>query len=304
VAAPIRRKPKREALPEVDPNEWDYSGCPHNQLVYCYLYTLTRLICRERIPQLESGVEKLRLKANDPTSFDSLQKVAFDLAGPGSGTWRLLVAFPEWPRLPWLAIPETERERRLKTLFSDYYPTHSESSAKDILPARLPKDLVTRLDTAMKAYGLPVIPIGSGCWSVAEVDLMKLQGKEIDWSRLELAPRETPQSFLAVLVLHWQRSDPDLLVSVSNLLKLIRPPNIPQDKRSTPKETAQSQSRYDLKALGAWFLLKQTRWDWKKAAQVSLEHLEKSLFVEQSAWIDAGKRAEKLMQEFGGLKPV
>jgi hypothetical protein len=185
-ATPIWRKPKRETLPEVDPDEWDYSGCPDNQLVYCYLYTLTRLICLERAPRLQSDVKKLRRKAEDPISFDSLAKVAFDLVGPGSGTWRLLVAFPEWPKLPWLAIEGEERERRLKILFSDYYPTHSESSAKDILPARLPNYLVHRLEAAMKAYGLPVIPIGSGCWSIAEVDLMKLQGKEIDWSKLEL----------------------------------------------------------------------------------------------------------------------
>jgi len=43
-AAPIWRKPKRETLPEIDPNEWDYSQCPHNELVYCYLYTLTGLL--------------------------------------------------------------------------------------------------------------------------------------------------------------------------------------------------------------------------------------------------------------------
>jgi hypothetical protein len=101
----------------------------------------------------------------------------------------------------------------------------------------------------MKAYGLPVIPIGSGCWSLAEVDLMKLQGKEIDWSKLELARGEVPQTFLIVGVLQWQRSDPDLLASVSNLLKLIRPEHIQQDKRTTPKETAEAQSRYDLRGI-------------------------------------------------------
>jgi hypothetical protein len=121
-------------------------------------------------------VEKLRRKADNPSSFDSLKKVALDLVGPWNAAWRLLVAFPEWPKLPWLAIEGEEREQRLRVLFPDYYPTHSESSAKDILPARLPLDLVTRLEAAMKAYGLPVIPIGSGCWSLAEVDLMKLQG--------------------------------------------------------------------------------------------------------------------------------
>jgi hypothetical protein len=135
---PIWQRPKGEALPKVDPNEWDYSQCPHNELVYCYLYTLTRLICLERIRQLESDVEKLRRKADNPSSFDSLKKVALDLVGPWNAAWRLLVAFPEWPKLPWLAIEGEEREQRLRVLFPDYYPTHSESSAKDILPARLP----------------------------------------------------------------------------------------------------------------------------------------------------------------------
>ena len=64
--------------------------------------------------------------------------------------------------------------------------------------------LKTRIEAAMKAYGLPVIPIGIGCWSLAEVDLMKLQGREIDWSKLELARGEVPQTFLIVGVLQWQ----------------------------------------------------------------------------------------------------
>ena len=77
-------------------------------------------------------------KPTTPSSFDSLKKVALDLVGPGNAAWRLMVAFPEWPKLPWLAIEGEEREQRLRVLFPDYYPTHSESSAKDILPARLP----------------------------------------------------------------------------------------------------------------------------------------------------------------------
>jgi len=149
----------------------------------------------------------------------------------------------------------------------------------------------------MKAYGLPVIPIGSGCWSLAEVNLMKLQGKEIDWSKRELAPLEAPQSFLAVLVLQWQRSDPDLLASVSNLLKLTRPEHIQQDKRTTPKETAEAQSRYDLKALGADWLLK--RMHWTVAARLSEKRLGFRLFNNEREWIRAKKRAQELKS--GGI---
>jgi hypothetical protein len=247
---------------------------------------------------MTSDVDKLRGQAGDPNSFDALAKVALDLVGPGNAAWRLVVAFPEWPRLPWLAIPSGERARRLRLLFTDHYPTLAPASAKDILPARLPKDLVTRLEAAIAEYGLPIIPIGSGCWSIAETDLMKLQGKNIDWSRLELAPGETTQSFLAVSVLHWQRSDSDLSASFSNLLKLIRPANIPQDKLPKWKGTAEGQSMYDLKALGAYYLLK--RMSWQQAVQLTETRLGlgNPLFSEQSAWIKARKRAEELWGNF------
>jgi hypothetical protein len=271
-------------------------------LVYCYLYSLARLLWLA-FGQLKAEVDRLRSAASDPTSFGQLVTIALDLVGPGKGAWSLIVAFPEWPVTPWLAIPPEERERRLKILFPDYYPTHSVSSAKDILPARLPDNFMARIEAAIKAYGLPVIPIGSGCWSIAEVDLMKLQGKEIDWSKLELAPGETPQSFLAVLLLHWKRQD-DILESGANLLSLIRPANIPQDKRPTVKETTETQTKYDLKALSAWYLLWRMNWDWQRAAQISEKHLGNPLYSEQGEWIKARKRAEELLGEFGRLNPI
>lgn len=310
-----RIHPIRRPLPVVNSNEWDFSSLPNNESVYCFLYSWTRLACLDIAPQLDSKVKGLRQKADDPKSFDSLQRVALDLVGPGAGTWRLIVAFPEWPAQPYLSIPLEERARRLRILFPDDYPTHTTSNAKDILTARIPKDFVARIEAAMKAYGLPVIPLGSGCRSVAEVELMKLKGQEIDWSHLELQPGEIPEIFLGVVMFHWLREDPVLIQSYADLLKLIRPEQIiPKYKLPKAKETQESKSRYDLKELGAYWLLR--RMHWKQAALLTYRHSGTPLYgttsksssgVEfhgQSEWLKARRNTGRLLKSFGELNPL
>ena len=291
-----RVRPPSRQCPIIDRNEWNFFECPDNEVNFCFLYEYTREASGEITPSLREGVAALRQKVTDPTSFDALSAFALDLVGPGAGTWRLIVAFPEWPAKPYLSLDTEERSRRLKALFPDDYPTHSIANAKDILPARIPRDFVAGVEAAIKEYGLPIIPVGSGCWSVAEMESMKLKGQQIDWSGLELQPGELPQIFLGAVMFHWVRDDPSLKKSYAALLELIRPQAVPTDPLTKPKQTSTWESAYDLKALGAYRLLK--RMHWKQAAT-----LRSPLYVEQGEWIKARKRAEELLQKFGGMSP-
>jgi hypothetical protein len=280
----------------VDPLEWCFDSCPDYELTHCYWHHWTRLL-RKRYPELETEVLRLRQKAADPTSFDSLAPVALDLVGPANAIYRQLVATPEWPKNTWLSIDVDERKRRLKILSPGFYPP-SETWAKDILPARLPVDFMARLQAAIRAYELPIIPIGKGCWSISEVGLMKLKGIPIDWSNLLPAPGETIQSFLAVLLLHWPRSNPDLSISFNRLLEMIRPPNIAQDAMPTGKNVDTAITRYDLKCLGAFYLRRELGLTLAQAKHVSAAHLKTgSLFTEKTGWRKAVEQFECRLRE-------
>jgi hypothetical protein len=123
---------KKKPLPKIDPNEWDFSRCPENELNFCCVYEYTRTaaldgfdeILLPSVLRMRSDFEKRGL-----ASFDNLAKpvvatlgtAGLDIRNPGPGIFRLVFPFLEWPKKPWLSIAPEERVRRLKILFPDLY---------------------------------------------------------------------------------------------------------------------------------------------------------------------------------------
>lgn len=102
----------------------------------------------------------------------------------------------------------------------------------------------------------------------------------------------------------WARSDRKLKADFAEWLKENRP-----DDRSPYHKTQDSDSRRTterdlLKALGALRLLRYFKGDWKAAARYSEQFCKdkrgnsKPLYVEQSEWRDAEKRAKRALSEF------
>ncbi len=235
---------------ESDRSEWDFSGCPPSELNFCYLYEYAREAANQG-SVIATGVEELRRQAKG-RSFKQLAELAATIQGALG--WRLLVAFREWPKKPYLRIPSRERQRRLMILFPGYFPELASASARDILLARIPDRLEDAFRATLQNRGLASMPVGSAEWSRAEVEWIIANGRVPDWSEALLKSGERPQRYIIALNIDLTRSDPSLVASFENLLKLIRPKDVRQIAESSGKLSSASQSRVLLGYLSVYRL--------------------------------------------------
>jgi hypothetical protein len=119
---------------DIDPNEWDFSRCPENEVNFCFVYEYSRQAALEGFGPLYASVARMRheFETKDKKTFDDLAPAALtlgvdglDIHEPGPGIYRLVFPFPEWPQNPYLSIPQEERARRLKILFPEQYETET-----------------------------------------------------------------------------------------------------------------------------------------------------------------------------------
>ena len=109
---------------------------------------------------------------------------------------------------------------------------------------------------------------------------------------------------LRLVKINWARSDRKLKLDFAEWLKENRPDDRQAYHRSTVSDSRRTTERDSLKFLGAWRLLRHFNGDWQKAAEYSENFCmnkrgkPKPLYVEQSEWRDAEKRANKALSEF------
>jgi hypothetical protein len=92
--------------------EWDFSTCPKWELVECWRYEFKR-----ESPIVRQIVVDWRNVCDLP-SFDAFLNLAQAMLMPPE-RGHLYALCPEWPNLPYLSIPASERKRRFNQLFSD-----------------------------------------------------------------------------------------------------------------------------------------------------------------------------------------
>jgi hypothetical protein len=102
----------------------------------------------------------------------------------------------------------------------------------------------------------------------------------------------------------WARSDRKLKADFAKWLKENRPADRPAYHVSQKSDSRRTTKRDLLKGLGAYRLLRHFNGDWNAAADYSARFLKdkrgnpKALYVEQSEWRDAEKRALQALTEF------
>jgi hypothetical protein len=109
---------------------------------------------------------------------------------------------------------------------------------------------------------------------------------------------------LRFVKINWARSDRKLKSDFAEWLKENRPDDRQAYHKSKVSDSRRTTERDSLKSLGAWRLLRHFNGDWKKAADYSERFCTdkrgnlKPLYVEQSEWRDAEKRAKDALSEF------
>ncbi len=91
--------------PEIRKSEWDFSKCPKKEAYYAIIYELFREIKK-------------------PPGFSSLfeeRKTPIERIYLNQGTPLWMASFPEWPKTPWLEIPEKNRKSRIKQISYDFF---------------------------------------------------------------------------------------------------------------------------------------------------------------------------------------
>lgn len=84
----------------IQPEEWDFSGCPKNERMQCCLYEYAR-----SSPAFRTDYEQQRTSAGE------------GFANLGSSGFGLSLNCPEFPTTPWLKIGAAIRKKRVKRLF-------------------------------------------------------------------------------------------------------------------------------------------------------------------------------------------
>jgi hypothetical protein len=246
----------KRALPK---EEWDFSTCPNDELFECWFYEFTR-----QIPAVRAAVLKWRGKS---ATYEGL------IARSGGQYKALLFAAtfhyqPEWPLKPYLSISASERQRRRRLLFPD---SNQRAMGLSLNPS-------VALYNLTESYGL--------------CQLTNQFRKSISAHGRPFAYRdgmddEPPMGELALLEINWNSSDKQLLAAFREWLKIHRPKGTPvcpvlEGGKSYPK-----QERADLKALGAYRLLRAAAGDLSRLSE------QEQLYQEQAAWIKARTRAKE-----------
>jgi hypothetical protein len=224
--------------------EWDFSGCPEDQLEACFFYELAR-----ECPHAVRAARALR-KHLEEIGADSVPDYRLAVT-----VVDLFKDCQEFPDTPFLAIPTVERYRRIKKL------------GKVIPPVQV--DLA----------GL----------------IRRYQGKAVTGKTIKYG-----QGDIVAFFMDWTISGEKLVKGVRHWVNTNRPPGAVATVRKG-KGSGHEQIRKDLKALGAWRLLK--KMGWEDAYVYSREILKnkkgqaQGLFGSHaSAWRRAQKDAEKVRE--------
>jgi hypothetical protein len=277
-------KPKAVSLSQFD---WDFSTCPTDELRSCYNYERTR----------ESKVHRDSLlewrRNHKGSTFDDWLPIASEPSRAGRPPlfgWELFTYCPEWPEQPYLAIPQAERQRRQNLIPKIIEQADITNALRLVHLPKLLKDFSDGTPTGKK-WLLP--PLNRATVNPG-YDIQKPMASDPFPHEPVPLDHET-----VAFEIDWRHSDGNL----SKLFQLWLKSNRPKEVRQwiiKGKGRTSEQLRKDLKALGAWRLLKKMKWDAAAEHTANLSPTGKALFDNQAAWISARKHAQSLLKSFIG----
>jgi hypothetical protein len=94
--------------------EWEFTSCPRQEFTELREYEF-----RRESPRVHQVILAWRDRTGVNTFDELLWKSRHTLTQIGPDPGHLYAFCPEWPRFPYLDIPQAERDRRLKALFGD-----------------------------------------------------------------------------------------------------------------------------------------------------------------------------------------
>lgn len=320
--------PKRVGLPR---HEWDFGDrqfLPDAEAESAYYWEFA-LETPEVIAEVGADRERLRrFEKRDVTAFrkwmeenprpDFLDRSKLDdwvqkfyAANPDSDLRtkldfpaHFLAHWPEFPELHWLEIPPYVRQdkKRIRLVPGQgdwrremwkphFWLKQEEGQEFDTVPSFFYK---TGLGLACHTWIATYLPPGLDFWR--------------DWTDTI----QTPWGFASADRCHeyrlvkiaWARSDRKLKGDFARWLKDNRPPDRQPYHSSKESDSRRTTERDLLKALGALRLLCHFKGNWNAAADYSALFCTdkrgepKALYVEQSEWLDAEKRAGEALSEF------
>lgn len=215
-----------------------------------------------------------------------------------------LSSWPEFPSQHWLQIPEAMRKNKIEK--GRLLPPTSHG----LMWGRGLKGQESR-GTFGTVSGVFYKGSTGLCWEEGDPELIDRIGNigalmkyvptvKTPWG----AAWEDRWTEYRMVSLSWARSDRKLKADFAEWLKENRPDDRQPYHTSKESDSRGTTRRDSLKAVGALRLLRHFKGDWGAAADYSALFCTdkrgnpKPLYVEQSEWGDAKKRAEKALQEF------
>ena len=246
--------------------EWDFAPCRNEEVGACHAYEFAR--------QVEVLKETVRLfqAARPGAVFDDLWAEAMNPRnalltlenghGLPLGSYS---AFPEFPATPYLGIPVRERLRRL-------------SQSNVVRVGGIYETDIEHIVSDGPGYTFHYSGVPGEGWF--ERGTNETVAFDIDWS--------SEDELIIRQFAHWLREKgPDRRARI-------------KVRTERGKGSLTAQLKVDLKALGAWRLLQ--RMHWQDALTYSEEVTGRRLFGDQPAWIRAGKRAGKVINNLSANK--
>jgi hypothetical protein len=215
---------------------------------------------------------------------------------------QFIFSWPEFPKRHWLEIPDQIRQQ-------------NDEKRSRPRPGRLVWGEGLKGEEAIGAFRTApgVFYRGSTglCWLEGDSELTDRIGS-IEWLMEYVPTVKTPWGATwedrwteyRMVSLSWARSDRKLRADFARWLKENRPDDRQPYHRSEDSDSRRTTERDLLKALGAFRLLRHFKGGWEAAANFSQLFCTdkrgnpKPLYVEQSEWRDAEKRARDALSQF------
>ena len=147
------------SVPDLAQDEWDFSGCPADELWECRAYEFAR-----EIQGIRDVVDSLR--KNLPCTFEALVN-ALRSRVQSMPLATALFWYSEFPDKPYLTIPVAERRRRFRLLWPG-----SATAAISITPKIIPPDIRQRLASGRVLYGWFELVLFELNWTESDTYLM------------------------------------------------------------------------------------------------------------------------------------
>jgi hypothetical protein len=128
------------SAPDLAREEWDFSGCPADEIWECRAYEFAR-----EIQVIRDDVDSLR--RNLPCTFEALVNALRSCIQSKPLAMALFWYCPEFPDKPYLTISVAERRRRFRKLWP------RATAAIAVIPKIIPPDIGQRLASGRVFYG-------------------------------------------------------------------------------------------------------------------------------------------------------